>query len=116
MLTSLFFVVAAFLEFAFVLQLHRGNELEDTDETANGSNVRNGKSATLMEETVALTENKGSERKSAMKMSSKSQIRYEEKPKVNIRKIDLGAFIVGLLLFLVFNLIYWLTFSLYSFN
>ena len=69
-----------------------------------------------MEETIALNENKGSERKSAMKMSSKSQIRYEEKPKVNIRKIDLGAFIVGLLLFLVFNLIYWLTFSLYSFN
>ena len=116
MLTSLFFVVAAFLEFAFVLQLHRGNEVEDTDETANGSNVRNGKSSTLMEETVALTENNGSEKKYAMNMSSKSRRRYEEKQKINIRKIDLVAFVVGLLLFLVFNLIYWLTFSLYSFN
>ena len=116
MLTSLFFVVAAFLEFAFVLQLHRGNELEDTDEATNATNVRNGKSSTLIEETIALTENNGSERKSAMTVSSKSRFRHEEKQKVNVRKIDLGAFVVGLLLFLVFNLIYWLTFSLYSFN
>ena len=39
-----------------------------------------------------------------------------EKQKLSIRKIDFMAFVVGLLLFLLFNLVYWLTFSLYEFN
>ena len=109
-------MVAAFLEFAFVLQLHRGNEMEEIDESTNTNNVRNGKSSTVMEETVALTDNNASERKSVINMSSKPRNIYEEKPRINVRKIDLGAFVVGLLLFLTFNLVYWLTFSLYSFN
>ena len=108
-------MVAAFLEFAFVLQLHRGNEPEDTDERTYTKNIGNGKSSTLMEETSTLMENSASERKPAV-ASFKAKTRNEEKPRVNIRKIDLGAFVVGLLLFLVFNLVYWMTFSLYSFN
>ena len=84
--------------------------------STNTNNVRNGKSSTVMEETVALTDNNASERKSVINMSSKPRNIYEEKPRINVRKIDLGAFVVGLLLFLTFNLVYWLTFSLYSFN
>ena len=109
-------MVAAFLEFAFVLQLHRANEPEDTDDRTNDTNIGNGKSSTLMEETATLMENSAAERKPAINISSKAKNRNEEKPRVNIRKIDLGAFVIGLLLFLVFNLVYWLTFSLYSFN
>ena len=32
------------------------------------------------------------------------------KQKANIKKIDIGAFIVSGVLFLIFNIIYWLTF------
>ena len=40
----------------------------------------------------------------------------ERNPKFDVVKIDFGAFVVGLLLFLFFNLGYWLLFSLYNFN
>ena len=33
---------------------------------------------------------------------------------VNIQKIDIAAFVVSSLLFLIFNLIYWLTFLVFN--
>ena len=38
------------------------------------------------------------------------------KPKFNIHKIDVAAFAVGGLLFILFNVIYWTTFLNFNFN
>ena len=106
MLTSLFFVVAGFLEFAFVLQLHRHNEKEAIDKNNMETTTRNGL-LTVMDEP---------QKENPESTSNMNIISSEEKKKLSIRKIDFIAFVVGLSLFLLFNVCYWLTFSLYKFN
>jgi hypothetical protein len=106
MLTSLFFVVAGFLEFAFVLQLHRQNEKEAIHKNRTEKITRNGQ----------LTVTNEPQKENLENMSNMNVISSDEEQQFNIRKIDFIAFVVGLLLFLLFNLFYWLTFSLYKFN
>ena len=61
-------------------------------------------------------------RKWKMKTESLSQkehgnpIYYDGKPVFNVHKIDRVAFAVGGLLYIVFNVIYWCTFSIFNFN
>ena len=99
-------MVTGFIEFAFVLQLHHHNDVEDID--------HQDETATIIkygEMTVTYEPKKDDDVKTAnMKIISNAM------PKLNLRKIDRAAFVIGLLLFLVFNLVYWLTFSLYDFN
>lgn len=96
MLASLFFVVAGFIEFAFVLQLGRYNE------NKQGGNriLRNGNVKPV---DLSIIENELS-------------ICLDETPKFNLRKIDQVAFVVGGLSFLLFNAIYWVAFLTFNFN
>jgi hypothetical protein len=100
LLASLFFVVAGFIEFAFVLQLGRCNE-KSTPPLAKL--LRNGKINTI-------------------DLSPTEHNEYDEycysngKQKFNLRKIDHWAFLVCALLFILFNAIYWPTFLLFNFN
>ena len=96
MLTSLFFVVAGFLEFACVLQLARYNE----NNQHGNQFMRNGNVKPVE---LSFIENE-------------LTINPDEKPKFNLRKIDQVAFFFGALLFLLFNAIYWCTFLMFDFN
>ena len=110
MLTSLFFVVTAFIEFAIVQQLHRSNENFIMQERKHQETQKNGKLAV----TIDATEKNGhGENRSEDLLTNPIK---ERAPKFDVVKIDFGAFVVGLLLFLFFNLGYWLIFSLYNFN
>ena len=103
MLTSLFFVVAGFIEFAFVLHLHHQNEKQwqkqktttkcnecTNDKSTPGSNINN-------------------------LVSSKKACRVTN-VKFNIKKIDLIAFVIGAVLYFLFNVVYWMVFLNFSFD
>ena len=81
MLTSLFFVVAGFLEFAFVLQLHRHNEKEAIDKNNMETTTRNGLLTVMDEPQKQNTES----------TSNVNIISRHEKP-----KLAFIAFVVGL--------------------
>ena len=81
MVTSLFFVAANLIEFAFVLHLHQYNE------------------KCMMKQQLI--------RQWKRKMDNLTETEKTIKPKYNIQKIDRVAFAVGGLLFLLFNVLYW---------
>ena len=100
-------MVAGFLEFAFVLQLHRHIEKDAIDKNNARTTTRNGQ-LTLMD---------GLQKENSQESTSNMDIMSSvEKQKLSIRKVDFIAFVVGLLLFLLFNVVYWLTFLFYEFN
>jgi hypothetical protein len=106
LLASLLFVVTCFIEFAFVLQFHHHNDVEDIDQKdETTTTIRYGE----------LTVTYEPKKEDNVKIANMN-ITSNAKPTVNVRKIDRVAFVIGLLLFMVFNLVYWLTFSFYDFN
>ena len=96
MLTSLFFVVAGFIESAFVLHLYESNQKH-----------------LMMQQAV---NNLLAKRKNEMENLSKKESGNPIKPKYNVQKIDLVAFSVGVLLVVLFNVIYWLTLLVFISN
>ena len=92
MLTSLFFVVAGFIEFAVVLQLHQYNK-------------------------KCMIKKKSARKwKRKMHILSQKENAITIKPIFNIYKIDRVAFAVGGLSFILFNVMYWFTFLIFNFN
>ena len=110
MLTSLFFVVTAFIEFAIVQQLHRSNENFIIQERKKQETQKNGKLAV----TIDATEKNGHGENTSENLLNNPV--KERNPRFDVVKIDFGAFLVCLFLFLFFNLGYWPLFSLYNFN
>ena len=104
MLASLFFVVIGLIEFACILFLHQYNEKN------------------LVKADSPLARRAFQMNVAMMNMVSLSQhengrIEYSNgKPAFDIIKIDRVAFVVVGVLFLIFNLLYWLTFMILDFN
>ena len=95
LLTCLFFVVAGFIEFAFVLQLQQYNE----------KHLRRRKSSKKFE-----GYRYGNPRSCCNYNSGRNEIEeiyFIKTPVFNVRKIDIIAFCVVGMLFLFFNVIYW---------
>ena len=98
MLSSLFFVVADFVEFALVLHLHQHNEKHAAKEKA----IRKWRKK------VVNTKNG---------VENESTVDYNiDKPKFDIVKIDRVAFVVFGMSFVLFNLIYWIAFLNFNFT
>ena len=102
MLTSLFFVVAGFIEFAFVLQLHQYNEKQQKKQetVSKWKSYKNGTLTTNINELNQI-ENGG--------------INIID-PVYNVRKLDIVAFSVVGAMFLLFNIIYWVVFLAFDFT
>ena len=110
MLASLFFVVAGFIEFAFVLQLGRYNESYPVSTLKKV--VKNGKINSVdLPLTDINTEN------NSMCLQNKTvPCNHHGKQRFNLRKIDQYAFLVGGASFLLFNAVYWPTFLFFNFD
>ena len=106
MLTSLIFVVAAFLEFAFVLQLNRLNEKA----------IHEKKPLMRNEQMTVIDGGPQKENENSSNRCLMNDLNFPVKPVFDVVKIDFVAFNAGLLLFLSFNLVYWLIFSFYKFE
>ena len=103
LLTSLFFVVAAFVEFAFVLHLHHQNERHMQSQKPSVhkcDGCSNGK--TTSEQNV--NNDRSNEKTNSFRL------------KYDIKKIDVVAFIVGAVFYVVFNIIYWVVFLNFDFE
>ena len=101
LLASLFFVVAAFIEFACVLQMERYNGVA---QIISGETTRLLKNGDITTTTIVQQE---------YDKRSNSNI---DKPRFDLRKIDRIAFVVGGLMFLLFNLVYWFVFLIFDLN
>ena len=111
MLASLFFVVAGFIEFAFVLQLERYNENHSM--LTPKKLVKNGKVNSI---DLTLTDNNTENNGMCLQDKSISCNPHHGKQKFDLRRIDQYAFFVGGLSFLLFNAVYWPTFLFYNFD
>ena len=101
MLASLFFLVCAFIESIYVLHLQQSNETL----LLLQSSVRKWKMAMENGQMVKRKTNNEVDRLQYQRDHSSFV-----KQTANIKKIDIGAFIVSGVLFFIFNIIYWLTF------
>ena len=101
LLASLFFVVAAFIEFACVLQMERYNGVA---QIISGETTRLLKNGDITTTTIVQQD---------YDQRSNSNI---DKPRFDLRKIDRIAFVVGGLMFLLFNLVYWFVFLIFDLN
>ena len=101
LLASLFFVVAAFIEFACVLQMERYNGVA---QIISGETTRLLKNGDITTTTIVQQD---------YDQRSNSSI---DKPRFDLRKIDRIAFVVGGLMFLLFNLVYWFVFLIFDLN
>ena len=110
MLASLFFVVAGFIEFAFVLQLGRYNESYPVSTLKKV--VKNGKINSV---DIPLTDT-NNENNSMCLQDKTVQCNRHGKQRFNLRKIDQYAFLVGGASFLLFNAVYWPTFLFFNFD
>ena len=99
LLASLFFVVAAFIEFACVLQMERYNGVAQIISGETTRLLKNGDITTIVQHDYDKRSN--------------SNI---DKPRFDLRKIDRIAFVVGGLMFLFFNLVYWFVFLIFDLN
>ena len=102
LLASLFFVVAAFIEFACVLQMERYNGVSQI--IYGGETTRLLKNGDITTTTIVQQD---------YDKRSNSNI---DKPRFDLRKIDRIAFVVGGLMFLFFNLVYWFVFLIFDLN
>jgi len=101
LLASLFFVVAAFIEFACVLQMERYNGVA---QIISGETTRLLKNGDITTTTIVQQD---------YDKRSNSNI---DQPRFDLRKIDRIAFVVGGLMFLLFNLVYWFVFLIFDLN
>ena len=103
LLTSLFFVVAGFIEFAFVLHLHHINEqqLQKQKATSKCKGCSNDKAASDHIVNNFVSNNKPGLVTNVM---------------FDIKKIDIIAFVIGLVLYFLFNVVYWTVFLNFSFD
>ena len=109
-MASLFFVVAGFIEFAFVLQLGRYNETQPVPSLKKF--VKNGKINSV---DLNLTDN--AETSPMCPGNNTNCCNYRHvKPKFNLRQIDSYAFLIGGVSFLLFNAVYWPTFLFFNFD
>ena len=97
LLTSLFLIVASFIEFSFVLHLHQRNE-------KHLQKQKEFRSWMLCIAKISPKENEN------------SMFYNYGKPLFNISKIDRLAFTFGVVFFFLFNVLYWLTFMNFKFN
>ena len=97
LLTSLFLVVASFIEFIFVLHLHQRNE----------KHLQKQKELRSWRLSIA---------KISPKENETTMFYNYGKPLFNISKIDRLAFTIGVAFFFLFNVFYWLTFMNFRFN
>ena len=95
LLTSLFFVVVAFVEFACVLHLHHKNEKHVENQ---GKEIRK-----VSEE-------------NANHLSNGIPLVFATKRRFNIKKIDLICFVIGTIMYISFNIIYWTIFLTFHFD
>ena len=101
MLTSLFFVVVAFVEFACVLHLHHKNEKEAKNKEKEIK--------TNNEKKIASEENDNH-------LSNGIPLVFSTKQRFNIKKIDLICFVIGAVMYISFNIIYWTIFLAFHFD
>ena len=99
LLASLFFVVAGFIEFAFVLQLERYNEKSQAPPMKKI--IKNGKINSI---DLTLTDN----------TENSTMAPHHGKQRFDLRKIDQYAFLIGGVSFLLFNAVYWPTFLFFN--
>ena len=98
LLASLLFLVCSFIESIFVLHLHQSNETQ-----------------LMLQHSIAkwkLTTRRAVENK--QENNQREETNNYIYQVVNIQKIDIAAFVVSGLLFLIFNVIYWITFLVYN--
>ena len=101
LLTSLFFVVTAFVEFAFVLYLNHQNE-KQVEIHANAIEANN--------------EKKNGVQENVNHLSNGIPLVFSKKRRFDIKKIDLIAFIIGVMIYITFNIIYWSIFLTFHFD
>ena len=109
-MASLFFVVAGFIEFAFVLQLGRYNEAQPVPSLKKL--VKNGKINSV---DLNLTDNTENSPMCPGNNITCCNLRHA-KQRFNLRQIDSYAFLIGGVSFLLFNAVYWPTFLFFNFD
>ena len=93
LLASLFFVVSNFVEFAIVLYLCQCNEKKCNRKLQSFKKKPNINNGTANENEISCI--------------------YGSKPTYDVRSIDRVSFAVASLLFLLFNIFYWITFLIF---
>ena len=113
LLTSLFLIVASFIEFFFVLHFHQRNE----------KHLQKQKELRSWKYHVNWSRNSGENQGNicyivtiSPKANENTMFYNYGEPLFNISKIDRLAFTFGVVLFFLFNVLYWLTFMNFKFN
>ena len=100
MIASLFFVVIGFIEFAFILHLIQRNEKQQDSNKSSESTCKTNDTDKVVSEPLTVNDMKCPIDNNTILV----------KPKYDVKRIDFIAFEAGILLYVLFNVIYWVVF------